>query len=60
MQGHSEIGERILANVDDYGDIATWCATTMSGSTAMAIPTVSADEIPLCHGSSLSRTPTTP
>ena len=22
MQGHSEIGERILANVDDYGDIA--------------------------------------
>ena len=22
MQGHSEIGERILANVDTYGDIA--------------------------------------
>ena len=22
MQGHSEIGERILANVDEYGDIA--------------------------------------
>ena len=35
MQGHSEIGERILANVDDYGGIAESCGIIMSASTAM-------------------------
>ena len=40
MQGHSEIGERILANVDDYGSIAESSDTITSASTAMAIRTV--------------------
>ena len=36
MQEHSAIGERILARVDTYPEVAQWCVTTMSASTARA------------------------
>ena len=39
MQGHSEIGERILANVDTMETSPMSCDITTSASTAMAIPT---------------------
>ena len=39
MEDHPVIGERILANVDDYATLRRSCDTTMNGWMAKAIPT---------------------
>ena len=60
MQGHSEIGERILAKVDDYGEIAASSVTITNASTATAIRTDSrATKSRFSRGSSRSRMRTT-
>ena len=60
MQKHSEIGERILAKVASYAEIASIVDTIMSASMGVAIPTdLLTKRSRFFHESSPSLTPIT-
>ena len=60
MESHSEIGERILANVADYAESRPSSDTIMSAWTETVILTASQTTVyPCYHGLSQLRTPTT-